>query len=1382
MSIELTTQQRQVVDAPPGNLLISAAAGSGKTSVMTSRITTRILYGDLDVRNILVMTFTNAAAANMREKIEKELVSLANIAEDPAVRRRILEQISYLPLSHISTIHSFCLDVISNFGYDARTNEGEIIIEPGYSVLDTSRKSLLFLESVDEVFSSLYELSYGLSYGNPTGATEETPGQKSGQTAQTGQVGQTAIGTVPNERNRDSREIMPFSILSEDITLEQWLLDFDRMISSLGNPRSDEPVRELIAEFHSYLRSLPFYEDWIREKLFEMRAASVSFEGTKNAQTLMSDFYTAIDLALPNLPVLRGLLTDIVFVKAKKTNDEYKAYMGELLGFFDGLFSEYSKGNLNWDACVSFAGRVPEGRMPSRSKNADPVTAEFFDRMAPLQEVLYSFTGKCKNAVMDLFRTPARHLFARSMKELEEDLAYMFPVAARLYEVLLLVDDRYAQKKRAENAIDFSDYEHLALLLLSKPDAKKYYSALFSEIYIDEYQDNSKIQDAIVASFSRNNCFVVGDVKQSIYRFRHARPELFMDRMRRYRDADEGTLLELNSNFRSRPGILELVNDIFSQILSEESGEIEYDGAHRLNPKRESDIENNITVPTELILIDTSPSVKSLSPEADDTEEESDASFTGDTGKASLSGNENDSGSHGDEGDEDAADLVKTEKEAMVVSYKIQKLFLGQKAAYGDFAVLTRTNREAAIIRDRLILSGIPAEGPSEETFLSNRELLLMENLMRLLDNFRQDIPLAAIMRASFPHAGFLANEILDIYLFARGKEIPADYFHEKVIYYRDNGSDIQLKEKVTAFFDWIDSLRSRSMYLRVSELIEQIYVETGFLEQVVSLPDGGRRVLALETFRDWANNFEKGRNNGLYRFVKYIEDIRSQKQSPEDFEIAASERDVVHCMSIHKSKGLEFKYVFLTGIHSSLSGGHTRRHVLMSEKLGIGMDYIRPDSGYWYPTHQKLALETEEYRAQLAEYMRVFYVAMTRAEERLFLIGCISRNKDTSLGKSSTLLRYAHNEKQEKLPSWLVFKAKSYLDFCLLGLARNRNLPMEQLLSEGEKFPDVPDVLKEAGNGRTKAISLSVLEEKEVLKSYFISPDEAGTVPGAALQEEEKTRITSPSQILQPLSAWDTELFEKQISGVYPFEMLTAMPAKMTVSEIKRQVGDYARQEEEGEEGAVLLPAAASEKRPVNLVPQPIEAQRERKKLTMSPAEKGTLLHSVFQYLDFPSIREDKDAQRIEKAMGNLAAHNMIHAGMQAELENYYPAIDRFAASDLCGRLISAEKQKGRGPFREIPFSITMPVGETDVSLVQGMIDCWFIEDGSAVLIDYKSDTIAGTQTDKARILDARYSVQLGYYAKAIEAASGLKVKERIIWLIPDGLSFSIEAPGKTL
>ena len=340
----------------------------------------------------------------------------------------------------------------------------------------------------------------------------------------------------------------------------------------------------------------------------------------------------------------------------------------------------------------------------------------------------------------------------------------------------------------------------------------------------------------------------------------------------------------------------------------------------------------------------------------------------------------------------------------------------------------------------------------------------------------------------------------------------------------------------------------------------------------------------------------------------------------------------------------------------------------------------------------------------------------------------------------------------------------------------------MEQLLSEGEAFPDGPDVLKEAGNGRTKAISLSVLEEKEVLKSYFLSPDEAGTVPGAVLQEEERTRISSPSQILQPLSKWDTELFEKQISGVYPFEMLTAMPAKMTVSEIKRQVGDYARQEEEGEEGAALLPAAASAKRPVNLVPQPIEAQRERKKLTMSPAEKGTLLHSVFQYLDFPSIREDKDAQRIEKAMGNLAAHNMIHAGMQTELENYYPAIDRFVASDLCGRLISAEKQKGRGPFREIPFSITMPAGETDVSLVQGMIDCWFIEDGSAVLIDYKSDTIAGTQTDKARILDARYSVQLGYYAKAIEAASGLKVKERIIWLIPDGLSFSIEAPGKTL
>jgi len=1343
MSIELTKQQREVVEAAPGNLLISAAAGSGKTSVMTARITTRVLSGDLDVRNILVMTFTNAAAANMREKIEKELVSIADMTEDPAVRRRVLEQISYLPLSHISTIHSFCLDVISNFGYDARTDDGEIIIEPGYSVLDTSRMSLMFFEAIDEVFSSLYEQSYELSFGSMDGNIA----QKNGK--------------IPSGRIKDSSSIVPFSILYEDLTLEQWGIDFDRMISSLGSPRSDEPVRDLIREFHSYLRSLPFYEDWIRDKLLEMKAATVSFESTKNARTLMSVFFTALDLAMPNIPVLREILPDITFVKTKKTNDEYMAFFGELLAFFEKLFLAYGNGELTWDTCVQFAGLVPEGRFPSRSKNADPVTAEFFDLLAPLQEVLFSFTGKCKTSVMDLFRTPARNLFARTIEELQEELAYMFPVAARLYEVLLLVDDRYAKKKRSENAIDFSDYEHLALLLLSKPDAQKYYSELFSEIYIDEYQDNSKIQDAIVSCFSKGNCFVVGDVKQSIYRFRHARPEMFMDRMRRYRETEEGTLLELNSNFRSRPGILALVNDIFSQILSEESGEIEYNDDHRLYPKRGTDLENTITVPAELILIESA----SLPSSSQETIPVSD-----DSGEALPRENEGDTDL--DDGMEDPADLVKTQKEAMAAALKIRELVITQKAAYGDFAVLTRTNREAAIICDSLVLSGIPSEGPSEEAFLSNRELLLMENLMRLLDNFRQDIPLAAIMRASFPEAGFPAQDILDIYLFARETNMQSDFFHEKVLYYREKGSDIPLREKVGKFCDWIDSLRSRSMYLRVSELIEQIYVETGYLEQVMGLPDGSRRVPALETFRDWANNFEQGRNNGLYKFVKYIEDIRNQKQSPEDFEIAASERDVVHCMSIHKSKGLEFKYVFLTGIHSSLSGGHTKRHVLMSEKLGIGIDYIRPDQGYWYPTHQKLALETEEQRAELAEYMRVFYVAMTRAEERLFLIGCISRNKDRSLGRSSVLLRYAYQEKEEKLPSWLVYKAKSYLDFCILGLARNMNLPMHLLLSEGEEFPleqVVPDAVAQE---RTDTVCLSLVDDRQIMKAYITSG------MGGYEPDREANRSPAYQEPLPSLTEEDAALFEKQISGVYPYEAMTALPAKITVSEIKRQVGDYAAAEEEGEVGAVLLPAVASARRPVNLVPQSIEGLTERKKSKMFPAEKGTLLHSVFQFLDFPSISAVPDSDRIARAMEDLASHKMIRADMAEELKAYYPAIDIFASSSLCARLMSAEKQKGRGPFREIPFSITMPVGKTDVSLVQGMIDCWFIEDGSAVLIDYKSDMINGTQADKARVLSERYAVQLNYYAKAIEAASGLKVKERIIWLIPDGLSFLIEAP----
>ena len=1344
--MNMTPQQQEVVRAKVGNMLVSAAAGSGKTSVMTERIAKRILSCELDVRRVLVMTFTEAASSNMQKKIEDRLNGALSVEEDPEQRRHIAEQLSFLPTAHISTIHSFCLDIIRNFGYDARTPDGGIAVEPGFSTIDPTRVKLIFREAVEDVLSSLYDQSY---------AVLETDSPEKQE-------------TVTSARDRSGKTVQPFAVTGDQIGKEQWYLDFNRMTLSLGGARDDSGLRDMIESFHSYLRSMPDYEKWIVEKLLEMKAASRDFEASRGARALMNDFRTALSLVRAVLPQLEEILPQVVFVNDKNKNKVYIDYYAAQLRVIERLAAADQAGTLAWDLAVQEAALLPDGKGASKSSKGDnPLKEEFFELYGSAMEILFYLTGKVspKEAVKN-FRTPARHLFGRSTKELGEDLSYMLPVAERLFEVLLLVDDRYSARKRAENGVDFSDYEHLALLLLSREDAGKYYREAFSEIYIDEYQDNSRIQDAIVSLFSNGNCFAVGDVKQSIYRFRHARPQLFLDRMQLYRDTDDGLLLELNRNFRSCPGILRFVNQVFSQILSHSSGEIDYDDTQMLFPGKETGEEAEAEPPVQMILLDlTDTESGNRNGDSGSASEEESAGRSSDEEDAEAGSVSEDTD---ESDDEDAKDLKKIEKESLAVIAKINELRQKYGTAWKDIAILARSNLEAAAYSGFLAAAGIPSEGGTGTEFLSNRELLLMENLMKLLDNFRQDIPLAAILHSDFPKASFTPEEMLRIELDAVSAGSTSQYYHEHLLYYASVAEDRPLARKVHAFLDWIGSLRSRAMYLKVSELIEHIYVETGIRERCGSLPDGAARVSALETFREWAGRYESGGHGGLYRFVSYLEDIRNKKESPDDFDTISQERDVVRCMTFHKSKGLEFRIVFVVGLEHAFRSEESRAKVLLSEKFGIGIDYIEPEAGYRYPTHGKIAVEREEQLAALAENMRVLYVAMTRAEERLFLVGCVSRKKDLSIGTSASLIRLARSEEETVLPAWLVQKAKSNLDLCLLALARNANLPLDVLLSEEDT---------EAGSlpadGLKPAASLSSVSGSTGDLEFVIRPfkEYIGTI--RPVPEETFTPEDSGEQISEPALAGPEEerLFRLQYAGRYPHEDLTGIPAKITVSELKRRINEsnWKDGEERDERTAGLL---TEDLRSVNMSVRPVRSGDEKTR-TLTASETGTLLHSVFQYADFGSLRDKADSADVGRMIKELVSHRMIREKHVAYIEPYYDAILGFAASDLARRIVRAEKADGKGPFREIPFSISVPAGKGGTSLVQGMIDCWFIEDGEAVLIDYKSDQIPGDRNGKESVLRERYAVQLDYYAQAIEAASGLKVREKIIWLIRDSLSF---------
>ena len=790
-------------------------------------------------------------------------------------------------------------------------------------------------------------------------------------------------------------------------------------------------------------------------------------------------------------------------------------------------------------------------------------------------------------------------------------------------------------------------------------------------------------------------------------------------------------------------------------------------------------------------------------PELDPSTEDSSAPESGEADN----GSSNQGGAAGFPGDE-GIDLLTVEYEGLFVLRTIRELIGRFGCQYSDFAVLCRTNREAAAIANLIGSGGIPAQGPAQAALFEDRELLLMNNLILLIDNMQQDIPLCSVMRADFPDAAFTPEELLCIFIFGKENHLRDSFFHEKVTLFSKSGPE-PLRGKVNRFIDFIDTLRTKSMYMKVSELIEYIYRRTGIMDHLSGQDNGLHRVAALETFREWANTYESGHRGGLYSFVRYIDEINRGEHRPEDFEVGEQLRNAVHCNSIHKSKGLEYKIVFVCGLAASFSNDDETRTVLMHDIYGIASDFIHLEKGYKYATVPKLLLAERERRASLSEYMRLLYVALTRAEERLYLVGSFSEKKDGGISAHEDFVTAPLAAREEKLPPRMVMRAGSFLDFLLLALARNPAMPVEKLITDG--CNPIVEADGAVLSARTQDITIRFIDRSSLQTDLTAAPAALSTptVPSASTAPSALPELSvppehavPPDKAVEDFCREDQVLFEMQAEGVYTYENLIRMPAKVTVSEMKRRapppeddedLRDYKLPERSGTESGTKDLAQTGRKasaqtgentgsefgdeamarRPINLILR-AGARKRKDKLELTPTENGILLHSVFQYLDFSSLPEPASPDDVRTELERMIRYHMIRPDQLTYVEKYLPDIAAFSSSDICRRMKTAERTPGRGPFREIPFSITEPVSPEDFLLIQGMIDCWFIEDGGAVLVDYKSDRIRGDRAEKERILKERYSVQIDYYARAIEAASRLKVTEKMIWLIPDATSFA--------
>ena len=1271
MKLVFTKEQEKIVLADRQDILVSAAAGSGKTAVLTERIVRRIMAGELDITQVLVVTFTEAAARNMRARIEARLRQARDECGSGQERQRLSRQLALLPAAAISTIHSFCLQVIRDFHHLALDEKGKPLAEPGFVVQDQVEADLLLRQLIDDLVDGFYQ-------------------------------------------KIDEQEGLP--------DFQEQADAFFRLADGYGDSRSDQPLRELLRQTFYYLRSLPDYMAFARQKQAEIHQAGSGFSSSLHCQTLVTQLRLRMARASAVLPELQKMLdSQISFLKNKKRNEEVTGDIRQVLATLAGLATYLEQEEVDWDEICRQARPLAEFKLPRASKNDELAKTRFLELFCEnAAEVVCFLSG---NLGTDRFRRnflyDTQHVFSKSSAVIEAEIQAMLPALDCFIDLLAELDIQYSRQKQNAAVLDFGDFEHIALAILRQAEADSYYQQRFSEVYVDEYQDTSSIQETILQAVSHKNCLMVGDIKQSIYRFRHARPEIFSSKALAYKGGRDGLLLELNKNFRSVYSILAAVNDIFAQLMSLGSAEIDYDSHQALVPEREDMAGPAVNV----LFLNKSETPDQNQPAEEETE-----------------------GAAG--GQDDWEDLAAYEKEAQAVLQKLGQL-KEQGRPWRDIVILARTRQIAAAYKEQLEEAGIPVQSDTGSQLLDSPQVQLLENMLHVLDNWRQDIPLAAVLHSRIGPVSFDIERLAAIRLF--GKEAQLEYFHQAALAYCETGPDAKTRQDLVLFFSWLDSLRAREQVLPLGELIGLVFSENGWLDLVAAGPGGAGQVRLLRQFQARAEEYEKNRQKGLFRFVRYLES-RRQLDLPDTFLAEElTDENAVRLMTIHGSKGLEFPVVFLAGLGYRITARDSQSPVMFSESLGLGFDFADPERRIRYPTHLKLAMLDESRAASLAEEMRLFYVAMTRAKDKLYLVATIDLDPERGNPRLALLADLASREKARSLPDHLVRSARSCLEWLVMALARNSALELDFLWGQNTR-QTLPAACAAARN------DAGIPGLMQFFTGWELEMVEAALVRQAdPLLPEQETGPGGPGPSEERDLNWPVLL------APYRHAEAARLPLKMTVSELKE------RQMPAEDDFDQELP------RGIDLTLH--ETETSASQPAAAAASLGTALHLVFRYLDLLSA---KRAGNLAGVKGQL--EKMGQAGMltPAELTAVLPFAGQILAwvlSPAAASLAAAMEEEPGSVHLEMPFTLALPAQEvyhkvqgladSDQVMIQGIIDCWYEKDGQITLIDYKSDLIRGSREQLVQILGERYQSQLGWYKKALEALTGLPVANCHIWHI---------------
>jgi ATP-dependent helicase/nuclease subunit A len=1216
MGVTFTKEQQAVIDARKSNILVSAAAGSGKTAVLVERII-QMISEDIDIDHLLVVTFTKAAAAQMKEKIT--LAIQKKLEEDPS-NKHLQKQETLIHNAQITTIDSFCQYVIRN-------NFNAIGLDPSFRVGDDGELKLL----MDEVMQTLLEDEY----------------------------------TKAKEEGND---------------------DFLFCMEYFGTGSSDKKVEEYIDQLYHFSMSMPWPEDWITQRALDYDMEGADFDELSWVKDCVSYIKSVLNEAVekyeaalkicdePDGPYLYGDLLesekDSIYAALR-----YNTY-NEL---FDGV------------RAISF------GRLPG--KKDDSISP---DKKDYVQKLRNGIKDDIKGLIEDYLALPSDTILSQ-MKLCDR-------AVRELCRLTIEFKKRFDEKKREKQLIDFSDMEHFALQILVEhpgdtpsPVALEYRD-FYREVLIDEYQDSNNVQELILKSISgevadKSERFMVGDVKQSIYKFRLARPEIFMEKLGTYQKEPGASdrRIDLHMNFRSRKEVLEGTNYIFKRIMGSDLGGVEYDKDAELVTGASFDAPAFDMSP-ELILIDDADVDVSAGPEID-------------------------------------LDKYDTrEKEALAVAFRIKDLLKEDpKLRFKDMVILLRSNAGwDDVFKNILEEQGIPAYIESKSGYFSTSEVVIMLNLLTIIDNPLQDIPLVSVMHSVI--GGFSDEELACYKIAIKDEKVEEDSFYQglKVLVEKDEVKYQKLKE----FMDFIGILREMSVYTPVHELLQHIIDETGFDNYVAAQPSGSQRKANLDQLLLRAASFEKTSFKGLFHFIRYIENLKMSMVDYGEAGIIDENADVVRIMSIHKSKGLEFPVVFVSGLSKKFNKMDTKGDLIADIDLGIGVKCIDSKLRVKYDTLKRIIIADKMSMDSLGEELRVLYVALTRAKEKLIMTATCKGLHDKL---DSAMRNVPVIARQTLLPYSMRTKADSYLDLILPSLLRHP--AMEKLLDKMgiQKENYLANVDKDAAD--------TAFEFKSVNDADFANWLSGDNLKGVIRLEELEADLEKD---------FDSELSDRlraKFDARYPHENLKGLFTKTTVTELKKQC-----LEQEGEVFSQVVDYGHSE-------------DDKNGKPKLGGAERGTAYHRIMELLDDPIYGDETLFEKEKADIAKVVEKWLLEKQESGILPSSYAEVMKpydvatFLLTDLGKRMGQAFRNGSL--MREKPFMMGLPASELDekfpsdeMVLIQGIIDAFFIEDGEIVLLDYKTDRVRSAEE-----LVTRYKIQLDYYKRAIEASTATKVKEVYIY-----------------